>query len=70
MAEQEPDVTGMSVREMRDLAWRSRRLARTVPTVWVIDTLHAYALELEGKANELERRADAEHHRGAQGCPA
>ena len=67
---EEPEETRMGVREMRDLAWRSRRLARTVPTSWVIDTLNAYAQELERKADELERCANGEHHRAAQSCSA
>lgn len=46
------------VREMRDMAQRSRRIARTVPTPWVIDTLNTYARELEEQAADLEQRAD------------
>ena len=53
----ERETMRMRAREMRDLAWRSRRMARTVPTQWVIDTLNAYAHELEESAVELERGA-------------
>lgn len=56
---EDPVTTRMGAREMRDMASRSRRLARTVPTRWVSDTLNAYAEELDGKAAELERRAGA-----------
>jgi len=48
----------MRVRDMRDLAFRSRRAARGVPTQWAVDTLNAYAQELDEQADELERRAD------------
>lgn len=51
--------------DIRDLAWRSRRLAGTVPTQWMIDRLTEYADELEATASELESRLEA-----GEPCPS
>lgn len=55
----EREATLRRISAMRDLAWRSRRLARTVPTPWMIEALTRYAGELDTLAAEMEHHVAA-----------